>query len=468
MNSLQLHKTVSRLAVLAASLWLASACQVQSEVEEGEWLPGGDTTNTLLFGSSALMRSADNISFDHGLMFATGNSYFNQPWVQAPSNTETRDGLGPTFNARSCSACHFRDGRGRPPLDGDEEFLSMLIRLSVPGAPGAAAVPDPNYGGQLQPFAIADVPAEGRPRLRYEEIAGTYSDGEPYTLLDPHYSIEDLSYGELAADIMLSARVAPGMVGLGLLQAIPEERLVELSDPDDDDGDGISGRMNWVAEVGNSELVPGRFGWKAEQPSVRQQAAGAFRGDMGITSDEFNDDSCPAVQVECNEARNGGEPEINAHLMDRIEVYAMLVAVPARQDWKSSEVLRGKGLFRDAGCDSCHTPHHTSGELAGFTELSNQEIWPYTDLLLHDMGEALSDKRPVFAAEGAEWRTPPLWALRFYPVVNRHDRLLHDGRARGVAEAILWHGGEAEASQQAFVNMSKSERDALVGFVESL
>jgi CxxC motif-containing protein (DUF1111 family) len=189
---------------------------------------------------------------------------------------------------------------------------------------------------------------------------------------------------------------------------------------------------------------------------------------MGITSDEFSDGACPLSQDECNQAIDGGTPEIDVSLMDRVEVYGMLVSVPARQEWETSEILQGKKLFFAAGCGDCHTAHHTTGELSDFPELSHQEIWPYTDLLLHDMGDALSDHRPSFLAQGSEWRTPPLWALRFYKIVNQHDRLLHDGRARGVAEAILWHGGEGKGSQEAFVNMSRAEREALIGFVESL
>src|SRR6187402_2150845 len=227
------------------------------EPDEAQRLPGGETTNTLLLGSGAFTRPASNITEEHEASFYTGNSFFNQAWVQAPSSTEARDGLGPLFNARSCSACHFKDGRGSPPLEEDAEFVGILLRLSVPGAEaGDAPVPDPEYGGQLQPFAISDVEPEGSPRVSYEEHSGEYADGDEYSLLEPRFEILEPKYGELASDLMISPRVAPAVFGLGLLAAIPEARLRELADPKDADGDGISGKINQVpdAETGASSV----------------------------------------------------------------------------------------------------------------------------------------------------------------------------------------------------------------------
>jgi CxxC motif-containing protein (DUF1111 family) len=336
--------------------------------------------------------------------------------------------------------------------------------LSERGEP----LPDPVYGGQLQPFSIAGVPVEGSPRVIYVEVPGEYEDGESYTLLFPEYPIEDLGYGALAPDLRISPRVAPAVIGLGLLEAIPAERLEGLSDPDDEDGDGISGRPNVVWDVSREDFVLGRFGWKAEQPSVRQQSAGAFLGDMGLTSDLFPSADCSEAQPECADATSGGDPEVPGDLLDRVAVYARLTAVPARTGYRDAEVLEGKRLFSQAGCDGCHVARHETGEVSDLVELSSQVIWPYTDLLLHDMGDELSDERPSFEASGNEWRTPPLWGLGRYPVVNGHDRLLHDGRARGVAEAILWHGGEGEAAREAFRTLPVEGRRALVRFVESL
>lgn len=459
------------LAGLALSLAFVPACSspAGSAVDAGEELPGGSTTNRLLFGSNAFLPAADNISRDNQRLFATGNAFFNQAWTVAPSSNVSRDGLGPLFNARSCSSCHFKDGRGRPPLADESGFGGLLLRIGAPGTPpGAAPLADPTYGDQLQPLGIGDVPGEGTPRVTYATITGQYADGEAYELLAPAYSIEAPSHGPFIDDLLVSPRVAPAMIGLGLLEAIPESRLRELEDPADADGDGISGRLNQVWDVEAGALVIGRFGWKAEQPSVRQQAAGAFLGDMGITSSLFPDQDCTEREIECQSALSGGDPEITDDLLERVVRYSQLVSVPARPDFDDDDVLRGKAVFAELGCQSCHTPNHRTSGSAALEELRDQSIWPYTDLLLHDMGEGLSDERPSFAAAGSEWRTPPLWGLGHYPVVNGHDRLLHDGRARGVAEAILWHGGEAEASRRAFVELPAPDRLDLIAFVESL
>ncbi len=458
-------KNILSLALLAC----ACSGDGNSLLEEGEWLPGGDTTNTLLLGSGALTLPAANITAEHELEFFTGNSFFNNPWVTAPASTESRDGLGPLFNARSCSACHFKDGRGAPPASIEEDFEGILLRISIPGvADNGGTVDEPFYGGQIQNYGIEGVPAEARPIVTYEEVSDTYPDGSAYSLRHPTYELTELAYGPISPDVRMSPRVAPGMVGLGLLEAISEERLNELSDPDDLDGDGISGRTNlvWDAEAGQS--VVGRFGWKAEQPTVRQQVAGAFLGDVGITSPIFENENCTDVQTECAEAPRGGAHNIEELLLSRVVNYSMLLAVPSRQDYKGDDVLHGKALFAEAGCESCHTANHITGALPGFPEVEYQSIWPYTDMLLHNMGEELSDGRQSFLAEGAEWRTPPLWALRFYPIVNGHNLLMHDGRARGVEEAILWHGGESEDSREAFRNMDEGDRQSLIRFVESL
>ncbi|HMJ13294.1 MAG TPA: di-heme oxidoredictase family protein, partial [Polyangiaceae bacterium] len=437
--------------------------------DESQRLPGGETTNTLLFGTNALTMPAANITAEHESQFFTGNSFFNQSWVQAPASTEARDGLGPLFNARSCASCHFKDGRGSPPLEEGAPFVGLLLRLSVPSASGSGQpLPDPVYGGQLQPLAIGGVESEGAPRVSYTEVRGSYADGEAYVLLEPSYTIGDLTHGALADGVQISPRVAPAVVGLGLLEAIPSARLLELADPEDVDGDGISGRIQHTLDAATGLMREGRFGWKAEQPSVRQQAAAAFVGDLGVTSSLFPEQDCTPAESACRAATPGGSPELADHLLDRVELYSRLLAVPMRERWRDASLLEGQRLFSSARCDACHVASHETGALEGLPEVENQRIYPYTDLLLHDMGEALADARPVFEASGSEWRTPPLWALRFYRIVNGHDRLLHDGRARGVAEAILWHGGEATPSREAFRTMTREQRSQLIEFVESL
>ncbi len=466
---------MQRLAALFAILCLSACSDADGEeqpglvAEPGEELPGGATTNTLLFGSNAFTTPAANIASEHESSFYSGNSFFNQSWVEAPASTEARDGLGPLFNARSCAACHFKDGRGSPPLEPGDESPGLLFRLSGTesgehGEPSA----DPLYGGQLQPLAIPGVSGEGSVSIEYRELPSTFADGEAYSLLEPSYALSGAAYGEFDPALRVSPRVAPAVIGLGLLEAIPRERLEDLADPGDADGDGISGEINLVPEVTSGEFVPGRFGWKAEQPSVLQQSAGAFNGDMGITSSLFPAQDCTPAESACAAATSGGEPEIADEFLHKVALYARVLAVPMREGAASQSILRGKELFHAAGCASCHVARHVTGAVDDLAELGEQVIWPYTDLLLHDMGEALSDQRPVFTADGGEWRTPPLWGLRFYLVVNGHERLLHDGRARGVAEAILWHGGEGEAAREFFRSLSSADRDLLVAFVESL
>jgi CxxC motif-containing protein (DUF1111 family) len=456
-------------AALSCVLFQACSSADREALSPGEELPGGETTNQLLFGANSFLPPADNITREHERMFLTGNAFFNQSWTVAPSSNESRDGLGPLFNARACSTCHFKDGRGRPPLGDEEGFTGMLLRIGIDGrGPNGAPLPDPIYGDQLQPFGVEGVPGEGTPRVSYRAITGEYADGEPYELLEPTYAIDAPPHGALSPDLRVSPRVAPAMIGLGLLEAIGDDRLLSLADPDDADDDGVSGRVNRVWDVEANTVAIGRFGWKAEQPSVRQQSAGAFLGDMGITSSLFPEQECSPSELECQGAASGGEPEIDDDLLERVERYSQLLAVPARFEHGAEEVLRGKALFSEAGCTDCHTASHRTAEDAELEEVQDQLIWPYTDLLLHDMGDALGDDRASFEASGNEWRTPPLWGLGRYDVVNDHERLLHDGRARGVAEAILWHGGEGAAARDAFLQLSADERRDLVEFVESL
>lgn len=461
-----------RLA-LAFAGFIATSCTPSDSGDEplspepGEEFSGGETT-VFDITSNAFALSARNMSFERRQQFFVGNSFFNKNWVTAPASTTARDGLGPVFNARSCSGCHFKDGRGRPPESPSEPMLSMLIRLSVPGeGPHQGPLPHPSYGGQLGPEAVEGVPAEGIATVTYTEQPGMFADGTSYSLRVPTYHIDQWAFGE-PSDILTSPRTAPAMIGLGLLAAIPEADLEALADPDDRDQDGISGRINRVWDVEAEAMALGRFGWKANQPNLRQQSAGAFVGDMGITSTVFPENDCPEIQVDCRAAPDGGAPEIDADTLDDVVMYATTLAVPGRRNWDDPIVLRGKQLFQEAGCRSCHIQKFVTGQLTDTPEVDNQEIYPYTDLLLHDMGSELADGRPDFGADGNEWRTPPLWGIGLVETVNGHTNFLHDGRARTLMEAVLWHGGEAKASQDAVVEMGAADRDALVAFLESL
>lgn len=450
------------------------ACEAEESLkaDPAERLPGGTSTNTLLLGVNAFTRPAENILSEHEPLFFTGNSFFNQAWVEAPSSTTARDGLGPLFSARSCAACHFKDGRGRPPLESDESFLSLIVGVGVieQEQEEAHLVKDPVYGNQLQPFAIPDVPVEASPQVHYEVLKETYADGQPYELMHPTYEIVNPAYGDPSEALVLMPRVAPHVAGMGLLDAIPEERLRELEDPEDSDGDGISGRVRMVNDVVSNQLKPGRYGWKAEKPTILQQVATAFRNDIGITSPVFASDDCTVTQTQCLNTPSGGEPEISQDIFGKVVAYNHLLAVPVRPLWDDPEVLRGKKLFQELNCVGCHVPSHETGE-SEFEELSFQQIFPYTDLLLHDMGKELSDAIPpglTPPAEAQEWRTPPLWGIGRVETVNGHTRFLHDGRARNMEEAILWHGGEAESSREAFKALSSEERALILKFLESL
>jgi CxxC motif-containing protein (DUF1111 family) len=291
----------------------------------------------------------------------------------------------------------------------------------------------------------------------------------------PEIRLAELGYGPLHPDAMLSARVAPQMIGLGLLEAIPTADILALADPDDADGDGISGRPSIVWSVEFGQPMLGRFGHKAGQPTIRQQSAGAFAGDIGIATPLFPDPwgDCTAAQPACRGARHGDDAgqggfEVDAEGLDLVTVYSRNLGVPARRDADDPQVLRGRALFHDTGCTGCHRPAFVTHRLTDRPEHSFQLIWPYTDLLLHDMGEGLADNRPDGRATGREWRTAPLWGIGLTEQVGGRAAFLHDGRARTLLEAVLWHGGEAQAARDGVVAMSAADRAALIRYLESL
>ena len=473
---------VSLLAGLSmAGTALASGL---APLEPGEDMPGGAATHAKVINRDAFSHFSANMSFAKEMDFKVGNGFFRRLWVTAPSSTKAADGLGPLFNARACQNCHLKDGRGHVPADG-EEGVSMFLRLSIPPqsedqktaiAQGRAnIVPEPTYGGQLQNFAIAGHAAEGRMTIRYQEIPVALSGGEKASLRQPSYAISDLGYGPLHPQTLISPRIAPPMIGLGLLEAIAEESLIARADPDDKDGDGISGRakMIWGQEEGR--LMLGRFGWKGGNPTVKQQSADAFNGDIGLSNPLFpaNSGDCTGGQKACLDAPHGGDDqyagfEVPANVLDLVSFYSRNLAVPKRRDAGDPQVLRGKQVFNESGCALCHTPSHKTAQRVDMPEQSEQLIWPYTDLLLHDMGDGLADNRPEGMASGSEWKTPPLWGIGLTQVVNGHTQLLHDGRARNTLEAILWHGGEAKPARDKVVGMPKADRAALIRFVNSL
>jgi CxxC motif-containing protein (DUF1111 family) len=435
---------------------------------------GGDTT-VYATGRNAFSFPAANLTDAERTRFAIGNSFFKRNWVQAPASTKVRDGLGPHFIARSCGGCHVNDGRGEPPKAGDQP-VSLLLRLSIPGV-GAhgGVVPEPTYGDQFNNFAVRDVKPEGKVDIRHEDVKGAFADGTPYTLLKPHYGFRDLGYGPMAKNVLVSPRVAPQIIGVGLLEAIPEAEIQKNAADQKAAAGPIKGRINLVWDAPSGKMMPGRFGWKANVATVAHQTAGAFNGDIGITSPVFPDEGCTAAQKDCLAAPKGSQgqaPEIDAKTLDDVVFYQATLAPPARRNVGDKQVRRGQKLFHDAQCAICHRPGYVTGPVpnpaVSSAKLAGQRIHPYTDLLLHDMGDGLADGRPDGQADGRQWKTPPLWGVGLIKDVNGHTRLLHDGRARGVLEAVLWHGGEAEASRDAVLKMGRPDREALVKFVESL
>ena len=416
-----------------------------SRPEGYERMAGGAATSLALVNPHAFSHPSANLTFEGKRDFALGNGLFRKLWVTAPASTRASDGLGPLFNARACQRCHLKDGRGHPPRGPDDPATSMVLRLSVP--PGSAAKeapsrpgpdappfhPEPTYGSQLQDFAAPGLPAEGK------------------------------------------MRVAPPMIGLGLLEAVHPDDVLARADPDDTDGDGISGRASVVRAPGAGSPSLGRFGWKASTATVREQSAKAFSGDIGISSPDAPDPwgDCTEAQAACRAMPSGvqpplGDTEAPDPVLDLVAFYASNLAVPARRDVDDPEALRGKALFHSSGCASCHTPKFVTRRDAARPEHRFQLIWPYTDLLLHDMGEGLADGRPVGSASGREWRTAPLWGIGLTGTVSGHTFFLHDGRARSLLEAVLWHGGEGRAARDAVVAMRPSERRALLRFLDSL
>ncbi len=451
------------VTALAALLSCQRAVDMPHTAESGGTLTVFDATQ------DAFSLPAAALDPNHRRAFFVGNSFFNQNWVSAPSTLASRDGLGPLFNARSCSTCHFKDGRGRPPEHG-QAMNTMLARISLPNQRGPAGEPvgDPTYGDQIQNNALPGVPPEADVIVEYQEIPGRFASGEAFSLRRPLYRLARLGYGAPAPGLLLSPRVAPSMIGLGLLEAVSQATLDALSDAADRNGDGISGRTNQVLDQAQGRLTTGRFGWKAEQPNVRQQIAAAFSGDMGLSSSLFEGQNQTAPEPGAAHLPDGGSPEVSEEVLDAMTLYVRTLAVPARRNHTDPEVMRGEELFATAGCKSCHVPTLAIESPHGLPEIPAQDVHPYTDLLLHDLGEGLTDSRPSFVAEGREWRTPPLWGIGLLARVNGHTLLLHDGRARSFAEAILWHGGEAEAARSRFVHMTRSEREALLKFLESL
>jgi CxxC motif-containing protein (DUF1111 family) len=474
-------------AGLTAALLLVPApafLQIAAEVP-AQALSGGSFSNDDA-GNTAYLHPTAALDAKQAELFALGHKMFNNRWAFFWfENAEF--GRGPTSNAQACTTCHANNGRGLAPatvhapqtgVDGTvrdhhitvpfEPAPNMVIRISLKGADvHGGPLPHPDYGDQLQIFGVKGVvPAEGQFGIEWREQVSALADGEQVRLRSPVIRITDLAYAPLGDDAMIGPRLAPPLVGLGLLEAIPEDTIVALASRAPIAG--IRGRVNRVWDESQGKTVLGRFGLKANHGSVREQVAIAFLNDIGLSSPVYPDQNCPPVQKVCKEQMVAGKPEITMRRLEATELYIRALTVPVRRQPDDPHVRRGEELFARAHCSVCHVPESKTGESASLPQLAKQTIRPYTDLLLHDMGDGLADGRPDFLAGANEWRTPPLWGIGLSETVNGGNAFLHDGRARSFTEAILWHGGEASASREAFRNFTREDRAALLSFLNSL
>jgi CxxC motif-containing protein (DUF1111 family) len=404
--------------------------------------------------------------------FKAGEKQFRAPWVVFPL-LGGEWGLGPTFLANSCVGCHVQAGRGRTFDQAGSIVFQQLLRLSLPGeGADGGPVPHPNYGDQLQVFGVNVglkenlKPGEGELYVDWLPEPVRLPDGTEVELRKPAIRVEKLNFGPLEDKVLTSLRNTQVVFGMGYLEAVDEEDILALAALQRTQG--LNGRPNYVRDDINQRTALGRFGWKANQPSVRQQIAAAFHGDMGVTSSLYIEENCPPVQTACRAMPPGNRPELLDYSWDELNFWSVALDAPPARDQDNPKVIRGRQSFEKARCAQCHVPEMRTGHYPRLPEISKKTFRAYTDLLLHDMGPGLADGRPDFKAGPRDWRTAPLWGIGLSMQVNGSSNLLHDGRARNVLEAILWHGGEAQTSRDLFAELSKEEREDLIAFVNSL
>ena len=467
------------LALLPAEAWLEPAQTLPPQALSGGSHSVADE------GSSAYSHPIPTLDARQQELFALGHQMFTNRWAFFWFENALF-GRGPTSNAQACTTCHDGNGRGLAPgtplaarkADGEgrdhhiavpfEPAPNLVIRVSIPGQDAhGGPKPHPYYGDQLQTFGVKGVvKTEGQFLVEWREKPITLADGETVHLREPRITLTDLAYGPLGENAMFGARLPPPLIGMGLLEAIPEAAILALQAKAP--VEGIRGHANRVWDESQKKTVMGRFGSKANHGSVREQVAAAFINDIGLSSHVYPDQNCPDIQMYCKEQMVAGRPEITALRLAGTELYVRALMVPARRNVDDPKVMRGEQLFAEARCPTCHVPEFRTGEYPPLPQLAHQTIHPYTDLLVHDMGPELADGRPDYLAGGSEWRTPPLWGIGLSEKVNGAGAFLHDGRARNFTEAILWHGGEADISRERFRKLSKEDREALVAFLASL
>jgi CxxC motif-containing protein (DUF1111 family) len=508
------------LFLIVSSIFLLSACEQATNnnryksnldysslsaptLVPAENKPGGDTT-VLIKPFANFQLPAVNLDHDLRPKFYAGKALANQPWVKAPTITTARDGLGPIYNARTCLTCHVKGGKGFIPADNKFPISSVLVRLSTRAHLSSRAslnekedhletlkqsgvIPHPVYGDQIQGQSVSlahqlrhsqkpgtlkhDVAPEAYVTINWSEKTFIYPDQHQVSLRKPEMEFNNLGYGPLGDDTLFSLRIAPMINGMGLIDLIAEQDIINLADKNDKNSDGISGRTNQVWDVEKQATVLGRFGFKSNKPTLDMIVAGAFANDLGITNSLAPNQPCTKLQPSCLKMPNGndeGQVELPDHLLKLVINFNRDLAPVQRRSSQNKDVLAGRELFYKTGCNQCHNPRFVTQKDEAAPHLSEQTIWPYSDFLIHDMGPDLADGRPDFLASGNEWRTAPLWGVGLLSQVNGSSVFLHDGRARNIEEAILWHGGEAAITKNRFVILDKKDRDRLIKFVNSL
>ena len=450
---------------------------IRADTFADPYLPGGETSNQVE-NKNSFSLSSRNLEEHMRINFLVGNALFERMWEDSSiSKNIAKDGLGPFFSARSCESCHINDGRGHIPLTNKEDKISVVIQISQnieQSNDYIKNIDDDTYGGQISEFSVKDVLKEADIIIDYKYSLEMYEDGRVVELRRPIIKIDNLNYGEFNESTTFSARIAQPMIGLGLIEHISDQSLLMNEDIDDTNKDGVSGKANKVWDIQKEKLAIGRFGWKSAQPSVYQQTADAFYHDMGLSNKLYsNPFNCTSKQEECTKAISGNSEEyddleVSSDQLDLVTFYSSQLGVPARRSINAENVKKGKEIFFALNCNSCHVESFTTGDSGSHANLNNQIIYPYSDFLLHDMGESLSDGVSEFLAQGSEWRTPPLWGIGLTNIVSEEYGYLHDGRARTIEEAILWHGGEANEIIQNYKKLKKYEVNQLLSFINSL
>ncbi len=438
-------------------------CRKPGTLQENDYDPrlSGGISTVFDETAGAFGHEMEGLSENDSRVHALGDPAVEQTFVTAPAPVNS--GLGPVYSNIGCTSCHHNDGKGNPTAG--QVNSSLLIRLSLPGTDiHGGPVPVPGFGGQLQDLTAFGKQAEAKILISYVEESFTFPDGETARLRRPTYALSN-PYILLPSATMTSPRMAPPFFGLGLLENIPENSILANADENDRDGNGISGKANYVWDAYLGKTMLGRFGMKANTATILTQVAGAYNQDIGITSYVFPKES---TFGQSQDDTIKDDPELPNHILNAAAFYIKTLAVPARRNVTNPTIVKGEQLFKQLNCSGCHIPTMQTGVDVTLKPISNQRIHPYTDLLLHDMGVGLADNRPDFLAEGNEWKTPALWGVGLFERTNGTPFYLHDGRARTLEEAILWHGGEAEASKNDFAELTLADRKALITFLKSL